>query len=113
MKIRLIVLALAILPIAVFAQENFQQCARDATTMGLAAQLRDDGFSPQQTYAMITTRFRMTIGNIPDDVLKGFINVVYFDPEASRMTHDQIQAHEINHCVDQARGINRNYTPLN
>lgn len=104
----------ALFSISAHAQDSYSQCINDATVMSLAAQFRDAGNTPEQAYTTLKTRFQLFTKNLPDEILKGFVNTAFFDPDASKMSSDELKAHDSSLCVAQARRESpKPYAPLN
>jgi len=107
MKQYLTALALAI-PVVASAQQNTQQCTDQAAVFNFAAMYRDTGISPQQTLSRMNAQPSMMRG-FPDELVKNIIDVVYFDPEASRVPYGRMYSEIVRSCMFPKKA----YQPLN
>jgi PBP1b-binding outer membrane lipoprotein LpoB len=77
------------------------RCTKLAAAFIFAAQFRDSGMSPQQAYRQM--QMRQFKNGLPNDLLKDIINSVFFDPDASSESPDQIYSTVINQCLFQPK----------
>lgn len=103
--IRTLIAAALLFPVAASAQQTLQDCLNDVNYFNYAASYRDEGLSPQDTFARMK---RMANDDHPEQYIKGVINVVFFDPDVSRMTAVQISRSITHECVSPKK----TYQPL-
>ena len=107
MKRYLIAIAIVI-PVTASAQQSAAECTNEAVVFNFAATFRDTGMSPQQALASMRAQPSMLRG-FSDDLVKNIVDVVYFDPDASRIPHGQMYSAIVRSCMFPPK----TYQPLN
>jgi hypothetical protein len=84
------------------------ECTNEAVVFNFAAMFRDTGISPQQTLSKMRAQPSLMKG-FPDGLVKNIIDVVYFDPDASKIPYGQMYSAIVHSCMSRPK----KFQPLN